>query len=109
MKICTVAFATPARQWLWVVTLEDTATVSDALAAARAQAGNTDVPWSADVGIFGELCDRSTVPRDGDRIEICRPLSSDPKESRRARAGARKAARDLAVPRPSPRSSSRKD
>lgn len=94
MKKCIVAFATPARQWLWPVLLEDSATVSDALAAARAQAGNTDVPWNADVGIFGELCDRSKVPRDGDRIEICRPLRSDPKESRRARASARKAARD---------------
>ncbi len=108
MKSCVVAFATPARQWLWPVSLEDTATVSDALAAARVQAGNTDVPWDADVGIFGEICDRSTVPRDGDRIEILRPLRSDPKATRRARAEARKAARDSVVPQPSPRSSNQK-
>jgi len=100
MKKCTVAFATPARQWSWQVSLHDEATVADALAEARAQTtGNTApaesiVPWDADVGIFGELCDRSAVPRDGDRVELYRPLTSDPKESRRERARARKAAPD---------------
>ena len=94
MKRCTVAFAMPDRQWLWVVTLPDAATVADALDEARTQAAGVDVPWSADVGIFGELCDRAAVPRDGDRIEIYRPLRSDPKESRRERARARKPAPD---------------
>ena len=86
MKRCTVAFAIPERQWLWVVTLPDSATVADALDQARLQAAGAEVPWDAEVGIFGELCDRAAVPRDGDRIEIYRPLKSDPKESRRARA-----------------------
>ena len=92
MKRCTVAFAIPERQWLWVVTLPDSATVADALDQARLQAAGAEVPWDAEVGIFGELCDRAAVPRDGDRIEIYRPLKSDPKESRRARARARKPA-----------------
>ena len=92
MKICTVAFATPERQWLWPVELPDGATVTEALTQARVQSAGVDVPWDADVGIFGELCDRAAVPRDGDRIEIYRPLKLDPKESRRARAQARKAA-----------------
>jgi putative ubiquitin-RnfH superfamily antitoxin RatB of RatAB toxin-antitoxin module len=94
MKRCTVAFATPERQWLWLVQLPDGATVADALAEARARAADSAVPWDADVGIFGELCDRAAVPRDGDRIEIYRPLKADPKESRRERAKARKAAQD---------------
>jgi uncharacterized protein len=89
-----VAFATPERQWLWRLTLPDDATVADALVEARAQSAESAVPWDADVGIFGELCDRSAVPRDGDRIEIYRPLKLDPKESRRERARARKAAPD---------------
>ena len=90
MKHCTVAFATPARQWLWQVELADEATVADALLAARSTAGDAKVPWEADVGIFGELCDRNTVLRDGDRVEIYLPLKLDPKESRRERARARK-------------------
>jgi putative ubiquitin-RnfH superfamily antitoxin RatB of RatAB toxin-antitoxin module len=100
MKRCTVAYATPARQWLWEVTLADGATVAEALEQARGLAVGVDVSWTAEVGIFGELCDRGAVPRDGDRIEIYRPLKSDPKESRRARAKARKAAQDREPSRP---------
>src|SRR5262245_16054050 len=96
MKHCSVSFATAAGQWTWSVTLEARATVGDALAAARAQSGGLDVPWDADVGIFGELCGRDAVPRDGDRIELYRPLRSDPKESRRARAKAARAESDRA-------------
>ena len=82
----------PDRQWIWPVELPDGATVGEALTQARVQSAGVDVPWDADVGIFGELCGRAAVPRDGDRIEIYRPLKLDPKESRRARAQARKAA-----------------
>jgi putative ubiquitin-RnfH superfamily antitoxin RatB of RatAB toxin-antitoxin module len=100
MKTCLVTFALPARQWTWRVTLDDAANVAEALAQARQQAGALEVPWDADVGIFGELCGREAVPRDGDRIEIYRPLRSDPKASRRARAAARKAELDRGLSRP---------
>jgi len=100
MKTCLVTFATPERQWIWRLSLADGANVADALSAARAQAGAIEVPWDADVGIFGELCARDAVPRDGDRIEIYRPLRSDPKASRRARAEARRAERDRVASRP---------
>jgi putative ubiquitin-RnfH superfamily antitoxin RatB of RatAB toxin-antitoxin module len=102
MKHCLVVYALPQRQWMWHVDLDDAATVGDALMHAREQAGTLEVPWDADVGIFGEPCTRAVVPRDGDRIEIYRPLKSDPKESRRARAAAARAARDPAVSRPRP-------
>ena len=85
-KRCVVAYATPDEQFLWDVELSASATVADALAAARAQAMREDVPWtSADVGIFGQSCAVTDVPRDGDRIEIYRPLQSDPRERRRQR------------------------
>jgi uncharacterized protein len=100
MKTCLVTFATPARQWTWRLSLEDSASVADALWAARSLAGDVEVPWDADVGIFGELCSREVVPRDGDRIEIYRSLRSDPKVSRRARAEVRRAERDRAPSRP---------
>ena len=38
------------------------------------------------VGIFGERVSPDTVPADGDRIEIYRPLKQDPMEARRKRA-----------------------
>ena len=92
MKRCAVVFATPERQWIWTVEVPEQADVAEVLQIARVQAGDAEVPWQGDVGIFGELCTRATVPRDGDRVEIYRPLKSDPKESRRARAAAGRAA-----------------
>lgn len=38
------------------------------------------------VGIYGKLKSLDTVLREYDRIEIYRPLTADPKESRRKRA-----------------------
>jgi putative ubiquitin-RnfH superfamily antitoxin RatB of RatAB toxin-antitoxin module len=73
------------------------ATVADALSAARGLAAETrttrgthqeldEIPWdAAPVGIFGMLCNRQAIPNDGDRIEIYRPLRSDPREHRRSR------------------------
>jgi len=71
---------------LWEVDLPDDATIQHALDAARTASGATDIPWDdADVGLFGEIRTRADLPRDGDRIELYRPLAQDPKESRRDR------------------------
>jgi uncharacterized protein len=87
-KRCLVAYATAGQQFLWPVELAAEATVADVIAAARKQAGElAEVPWdAAPVGIFGELCERTHRPQDGDRIELYRPLNSDPRDRRRARA-----------------------
>lgn len=82
---CVVAYATPERQFLWPVELAPGATVADAIEAARRAANLPEVPWeSAPVGIFGQPCSREHVPREGDRIELYRPLAADPRERRRA-------------------------
>jgi len=105
MKTCLVVFALPDSQRSWTVAVPEHADVAAVLLAARLQAGDESVPWDADVGIFGEPCERDAVPRDGDRIEIYRALKSDPKESRRARAAARRRAPDRAAARlPTPKS-----
>jgi len=41
----------------------------------------------APLGIFGKVVKDETMLRDGDRIEVYRPLLIDPKEARRKRAG----------------------
>ncbi len=94
-KRCVVAYATRDHQYLWTVDLPTEGTVADAIKTARGFAADTratrgthgeveQIPWeTAPVGIFGEPCDRQAVPDDGDRIEIYRPLQSDPKERRR--------------------------
>ena len=106
MKRVTVVFALPQQQWSWPLELPDVATVGEALEQARAAAGEVAVPWDGQVGIFGALCDRNAVPRDGDRVEIYRALKADPKESRRERAKAGKRARDPAPSHPRPGSRS---
>lgn len=40
------------------------------------------------LGIFGALCDADRPLRDGDRVEIYRPLAHDPRSVRRDRAAA---------------------
>lgn len=59
------------------------ATVRDALDAAGMSA-------SGAVGIFGKVVGVQTRLKDGDRVEIYRPLTADPKEQRRRRAAAKK-------------------
>ncbi|MGE0582443.1 MAG: RnfH family protein [Steroidobacteraceae bacterium] len=93
VKRCTVAYALPDMQWLWPLELPPGATVADAIAAARLLAADgPDIPWdNAAVGIFGAVCDRARVVAEGDRIEIYRPLTVDPRAARRERvAGAKR-------------------
>jgi putative ubiquitin-RnfH superfamily antitoxin RatB of RatAB toxin-antitoxin module len=64
------------------------ASVADALARA-AQAGFAAAAQAGPdaLAVFGKLASPSTRLRDGDRIELLRPLLADPKVRRRERAG----------------------
>jgi len=73
-----VVQARPERAEVVEVRLPDGATVRDALLAAEVQ-GNQ-------VGIFGRRVTLETRLKDGDRVELYRPLQLDPKEARRRRA-----------------------
>jgi uncharacterized protein len=85
-KRCWVAYATQQHQYLWEVEVAEDASADAVIAAARALAGPVAVPWEqARIGIFGEPCLRTDVPRDKDRIELYRPLAQDPKAARRDR------------------------
>lgn len=64
------------------------ATVADAVAAAGI--ADADI---AGYAIHGERADEATVLRDGDRVELLRPLQADPKEVRRRRAAEARARR----------------
>jgi uncharacterized protein len=91
-KSCLVVVDAPRGPLLCPLTLPPQATVSEALAEARRRIddGTLDPPvdWeAAAVGIWGSRCSRSTVPRDGDRIELYRELPADPRQRRRQRAG----------------------
>jgi putative ubiquitin-RnfH superfamily antitoxin RatB of RatAB toxin-antitoxin module len=55
------------------------------LAALEPDFAGVDL-WNRALGIFGRLTRADHPLQDGDRIEIYRPLTADPKAARRARA-----------------------
>ena len=65
--------------------------VSDALSAA----GVTDDPETVAYAVYGVRVDRQAVLHEGDRIELLRPLQTDPKDARRRRADARRKLRKV--------------
>ena len=71
------------------IELPEGATVADALAKAGfADLGQSE--GAAAVGIWGRRAQMQEAVRDGDRVELYRPLQGDPKETRRRRAAAGK-------------------
>ena len=73
--------------WLVQLELAPGATVAEALAASGIEQslGDLDLAHAA-VGIFGKRVVRTRKLVAGDRVEIYRPLTYDPKDSRRRRA-----------------------
>ena len=82
-----VVLAMPERQELVALEVAAGSTLADAIA----QSGVTEMfeGFELDttkVGIFGLKASPDRILREGDRVEIYRPLIADPKESRRQRA-----------------------
>ena len=84
-----VVFALPQRQMLVDVTLEEGATLADAIekSGLTAQFPGEQIE-SLPTGVWGRPVDRNHVLRDGDRVEIYRPLEIEPREARRRLAEA---------------------
>ncbi|QDQ25036.1 RnfH family protein [Chitinimonas arctica] len=81
-----VVYADPARQLMRVVRLPLGATVAMAIDAAALATELADVDLAAcPVGIFGQVCARTKVLRQHDRVELYRPLIADPKDARHRR------------------------
>ena len=66
------------------------ATLRDAIVAAGLLSLAELTCDAPPVGVFGEIRSLDAKIADGDRIEIYRPLTIDPKEARRLRAALRK-------------------
>jgi putative ubiquitin-RnfH superfamily antitoxin RatB of RatAB toxin-antitoxin module len=83
----SVAIAFADRQEVVDLELPEGSRVSDALAASAVRA-TLDERAAAGmaVGIWSRRCDIETRLREGDRVELYRPLAADPKAMRRARA-----------------------
>ncbi|MBE7524535.1 MAG: RnfH family protein [Burkholderiales bacterium] len=81
-----VAWASAAAQEVVDVTLPAGATVADAIAASDALVRAGVDAKIAGYAIFGQAARSDTPLRDGDRVEVTRPLVADPKALRRSRA-----------------------
>lgn len=81
MKI-EVAYALPEKQYLFVQEVEEGTTVEQALKQSKLLKEVPDLSIDK-VGIFAQLVTMETVLKDGDRIEIYRPLKADPRDRRR--------------------------
>lgn len=77
-----VAYALPDEQFLYEQQVEEGCTIEQALKASRLLEEFPDLNTEK-VGIFGRLVPADTVLREGDRIEVYRPLKVDPRERRR--------------------------
>lgn len=61
-------------------------TIADAVAASALTDRFPDLDWRAMTpGVWGKVCEWRRVLADGDRLELCRPLTVDPKVARRER------------------------
>ena len=71
----------------WTVDVAASATALDAIRASDLATRCPDVDIStATVGVWGRACALDAPLREGDRVEIYRPLAMDPNEARRLRA-----------------------
>jgi uncharacterized protein len=82
-----IAYAQPQRVIVKAYRLAPGACVADALRLAALDPDFSGVDFAnSALGVFGQVARADQVLREGDRIEIYRPLSADPKAARRARA-----------------------
>lgn len=90
-----VVYALANEQEIITLTLPPDTTVRDAVIQSQLlQRYSAIVLDESPVGIYGERVSYDAILRDGDRVEIYRPLIIDPMEARRARARGQKKAAD---------------
>ena len=82
-----VVYAKPEIQTLLSVSVDENRTVAEAIVQSEIlnQFSELDLK-TLSVGIFSTPCKLDHVVKNGDRIEIYRPLQNDPKDARRQRA-----------------------
>jgi putative ubiquitin-RnfH superfamily antitoxin RatB of RatAB toxin-antitoxin module len=84
--VVEVAYATPERQWLIELEVPPGTSAGEAILLSGIL---EEVPHldTTRIGVFGESVDHDHRLQAGDRVEIYRPLITDPKQARRELAG----------------------
>ncbi|RZT42020.1 RnfH family protein [Cupriavidus agavae] len=82
----SVCYARPGHVFLESVAVAPGTTIMQAVQSSGLIAACPEVdPTTMRVGIFGKLKTIDTVVREGDRVEVYRALTADPKQARRKR------------------------
>lgn len=82
-----VCYANPSQQWLLPIELPNGSLVRQAIESSGILSDCPElVLENLKIGIFSKKCTLDTVLKAGDRVEIYRPLTIDPKVGRRLRA-----------------------
>lgn len=82
-----VVYATPEKQKIVSLSIVEGTTVAEAVEQSGIARFFSEIDLGKNaVGIWNKTCKTTDTPRQGDRIEIYRPLIADPKEIRRRRA-----------------------
>lgn len=86
----SVVYAEPERVWQRELTVPVGTNVAQAIERSGFAASHPDVAVNAgQVGVYGRRTNMDHILRDGDRVEIYRPLKQDPMTARRLRAAQR--------------------
>jgi putative ubiquitin-RnfH superfamily antitoxin RatB of RatAB toxin-antitoxin module len=86
VQITIVCSTAPRQVFEQIVDLPVGATVRDAVIASALAAAHPAFDWQAAApGIWGRAAAWTQAVADQDRVELCRPLSVDPKAARRER------------------------
>lgn len=82
----SVCYAKPDYVFVKDIEVPAGTTIAAAIVGSGLQQECPEVdPSTMRVGIFGKLKTPETVVREGDRVEVYRPLTADPKQARRKR------------------------
>ncbi|MBC7617673.1 MAG: RnfH family protein [Candidatus Saccharibacteria bacterium] len=86
LRITVVCAVKPGQVAEWQLDLADGVCVADALLACGAVSAFAGVDlMGSDTGVWGKLAVHTRLLADGDRVELYRPLTVDPKVARRQR------------------------
>ena len=86
--VVTVVYAAPGVEALATVTVPAGATIEDAVARSGIVTQLALDPARLEWAIYGQRANGGTPLADGDRVELTRPLTADPKRARHQRAAA---------------------
>ena len=82
-----VAYALPERQEILALTVEAGCTLREAILRSGILERFPEIDIARDAtGIFGQIMPLTQILREGDRVEIYRPLTADPRIARRVRS-----------------------